>query len=404
MGNNLNISIGALGAAAVSAREAVEHEAGIRVNPQATLNFGGFAANAGFEAGVTKQGETPLGATSLDTYDDRFYTANLAYIFRSGSWIKLGRYNYERTDIENNLITNNTYNASGVFSNLAIPVGWVGAELRWQGQNPFRILSGHNLALDYMLSDKEDGQRQQLILAQGAINVNMGGSPKGEDLGPEAEASSHNSLQITLGGNYALRLNGVPDSGGPLIAGATDPNAEIPMDQISEEAELIPTEYAGRGLSHGGMGAIQLDWPKVSALVAVGGQRGEFEDGEGMQYGESRTAFTAALSVNLPEIFQGKVQPFLRGGYNFLNQNRTEYFQNSSPLGFTQNEHHLEVSANLYLWDGQVLATVGYSLVRGEGPFKSDLFFVGLQTGISCALSFSKNPSRRFGCGNNQPN
>jgi hypothetical protein len=338
MEGGFELQLNSLAVLSPSLRTAVASPHGVRINPQLQLNLQDFFVNSGLEVGIARYHSTPMGVRYFDTDPSFYYAANAGYQIHQDWSVRVGRYHYEISDIDQ-LITSESYHIASTFASVTVPLGWFGGEFRFERERDEGVLLRSLLAAAFMQSD--DGT--PLGLFQGALTFAIS---EGDD-----------PLQLSLAGNFSTRGSTVAESG------------------LSD----------GKGETWGVGAATQLEMGIFSTVLSYQYRDGEYFKHLTSRFLETRSAMTTVLSLA-----PGKWRA--RASYSMLHQ-----LVNEAPLeyaGTPENEHHWELHGGYYPLEG-LLISLGYRGVRGKNNFKSDFLFLGFQTAFQKLLKFNDPPTNR---------
>lgn len=304
---------------------------GVALRPGGSLEYDPLLLGVEFRGGYHNDVPSGLGVSvfDIDAVWDINYYAGLRFF--DDFTVKFGRWHFEESDVQK-MVTERAYSVPNNFSYLTVPMGWLGAELRY----------------DYL--------RDEGTVRQGLISVNYMRGGDDANLG-----LAHGML------SFALTASETP----PILSvGAL---ASIRSDSMPD---AVDSKYTGFSHSEGGLFAFGYDYFKLGAAFCLTG--GSFHEDSTHYAVEGRRTASIFMSLN-PNIF------VFRGAVSFLNQTVSADAALNPSVG--QEETHLELAMGVAPVDS-FMFSLGYRATF-EADTSDHYLFVGAQTSLSHFFPFS---------------
>ena len=332
MGDEFRWNISGMGVAPANFENETSYPWGFKLETGLGLQYEPVFIEAGFEGSVHDIDASPLGIDHYDMTPPLNFTLSGGLAIRDAFFLRLGRYHYEKTEVEG-LLTNRAYSTAANFANTVPDLGIFGAEALYQISNDDGALRELKTNLAYFASQ----DRSHLGILEGLVTFGL------EDHSDAATLSlaAYGTIQPEAQANSFKSQNGI---------------------------------VHGQGL------AASLDHGIFSGVFGFTHRYGAFLNAAV----EERSAVTLALMLT-PENF------LLRGAYSWISQSITLDSESEPPTASSEN--HLEISAGYYPSDS-FLISAGYRGVHSE-TYASNQIFLGIQTSFSGALPFSKDPAAK---------
>lgn len=287
---------------------------------------------AQLEGGYHDTDASPLDVDHYDVTTPLNFTLSGGLAIRDSFYLRLGRYHYEKTEVEG-LLTNKAYSVPANFANITPDLGIFGGEALYQVSNE----DGHLRELKTNVAYFASRDRSHFGIFEGLATF--------------AFEDKLESPTISL-----------------AAYGTIQPEAEASSIKAKD------------GLVHGQGLAASLNAGIFTGTLGFTHRFGAFQ----ATAVEERSAFTLAFMLN-PENF------LFRGAYSWITQSASMDTDDSPPIAATEN--HFEITAGYYPSES-FLISAGYRGVQGE-LYASNQIFLGLQTSFSGAVPFTKDPAAK---------
>lgn len=277
-------------------------------------------------------GASPLGVDHYDVTTPLNFTLSGGLAIRDSFYLRLGRYHYEKTEVEG-LLTNRAYSVAANFANITPDLGILGGEALYQVNNE----DGHLRQFKTNVAYFSSRDRSHFGIFEGVATF--------------AFEDNRDSPTLSL-----------------AAYGTIQPEAEATSFKAKD------------GLVHGQGLATSLQAGIFTGTLGFTHRFGAFQ----ATAVEERSAFSVAMML-APENF------LFRGAYSWITQSASADTDASPPLASSEN--HLEFSVGYYP-NESFLLSAGYRGIQGEA-YASNQIFLGLQTSFSGAIPFTKDPAAK---------
>jgi hypothetical protein len=328
MGDEFRWNISGMGVLPVNFEDTTTYPLGFKLEGMLGLQYEPVFIEVGGEGSLSDMGGSELGVDHYDVTPPPNFTLSGGLAIRDAFFLRLGRYHYEKTEVEG-LLTNRAYNVAANFANIVPDLGIFGGEALYQVSNDEGALRELKTNVAYFHSQ----DRSHFGIVEGLVTLGL----EDHSDAPTLTLAAYGTIQ----------------------------------------PEAPATSFTSRnGLVHGqGIGAA-LEYGIFSAALGFTHRYGSFDPAAI----EERSAVTLAAMLT-PENF------LLRTAYTWITQSATNDRESYPPIGMSEN--HLEFTFGYYPSES-FLISAGYRAVHGE-RVASNQMFLGLQTSFSGAVPFSKN-------------